>query len=99
MNEALLRRFESIGPAAVRQWLDSGDLPMGFRADAREWLAAHEVRKTVADTKKIDAAQSTADANWEAAPAVKRANEIAIAALALAGLAIVISIVALVAQK
>ncbi len=57
------------------------------------------MRKTVADTKKIDAAQSTADANCEAARAVKRANEIAIAALALAGLAIVISIVALIAQK
>jgi hypothetical protein len=100
MNEALLRQFESMGPNAVRQWLDSGDLPIGFQTDAREWLAekykqehAHEA---AAATQKISIAQSAADANWEAARAAKRANEIAIGALALAGLAIVISIVALI---
>jgi hypothetical protein len=103
MNEALLRQFESMGSEAVRQWLDSGDLPTGFQKDAREWLAekynqehAHEA---AAATQKINIAHSTADANWEAARSVKRANDIAIAALALGGLAIVISIVALIVHR
>ena len=84
-----------MGPEAVRQWLDSGDLPTGFQKDAREWLAekykqehAHEID---AATQKINIAQSTADANCETARAVKRANDVAIAALAFGGLAIVIS--------
>ena len=98
MNEALLRQFEAMGPQAVRQCLDSGQMHPEFQTHAREWLGRKEEpqHKAVAGTKKINIAQSATHANWDAAGAAKRANEIAIAALAMAGLAIVISLVALI---
>ncbi len=101
MDEALRRQFEDMGPGAVRQWLESGQMHPAFQTHAREWLGqnAEQQRKAVGGTKKINIAQSTADANWEAARAAKKAAEIAIAALALAALAVVISIVALIVKK
>lgn len=99
MDEALLRQFEDMGPEAVRRWLDSGQMRPAFQTDAREWLGRKEEqhRNAAAGTKKINIAQS-ADADWGPARAAKRANQIAIAALALAALAIVVSIVALIVK-
>ena len=76
MDEALLRQFEDMGPEAVRQWLDSGQMRPAFQTHAREWLGRNgeQQRKAVGGTKKINIAQSTADANWEAARAAKKAD-------------------------
>src|SRR5450631_3122092 len=86
---AVLRDFEKMGVEAVRQWLASGDMPVGFRAHAYEWLGQkdkeEQQRKAVAEAEQIEIARSAKDANWVAARA-------AIAALVVSVLALVISI-------
>lgn len=80
-DEAMIRRFEELGPDAVRSALSSGSFPPSFNVHALEWLAKKDKeaqwRTEELRAEEIEIARSARDAALEANTLAVSANDVA----------------------